>query len=514
MILVTAEEMRRLDAETIQGIGVPGAVLMESAGRGVVEVMAQLGALDGARICVLAGPGNNGGDGAVVARHLSNRGARVELVLAAPRARVTGDAALHLAAAEKSGVPVVDGSDGHLEQAAAAIARAAIVVDALLGTGVARAVEGHLARLIEAANRASALRVAVDLPSGMDADRGVALGACIEAHHTVSFGFAKLGLVGWPGCTRVGELHVVDIGIPARLASSLKRRLLGDVEQKLLAAPRATGAHKGTFGHALIVAGSHGHTGAALLAGEACARAGAGLTTIASPDGAQAALAARVVEVMTAPLGPEPLDGAWARLEPLTRGKRAIAFGPGVPRQAGTRALLAELLAAWQGPLVLDADGLNLLAEDLAPLARTRAQVIVTPHPAEMARLAGVATDAVQADRVGTAERFAARHGVVVALKGARTVVAAPDGRTGVNPTGNPGMASGGTGDVLTGVVAALCAQGLAPFEAACAGVWLHGRAGDLAAAARGEAGLLARDLVDELPRARRPPSEKLPDRR
>jgi NAD(P)H-hydrate epimerase len=507
VIVVTAAEMRALDEETIQQIGVPGAVLMESAGRGVVDAIRGLfPTLLGLRVAVVAGAGNNGGDGFVVARHLRNHGAEVSIILCAAPEKVTGDARVHFDAALRSGVPLLDGTAQGFAGSTLLLDGAQVIVDALLGTGVSRPVEGHLADVIARVNAAAGLRVAVDLPSGLDADRGHPLGTCVRADHTVTFAFPKLGLVTAPGFTYTGRLHVVDIGIAKIRAAAVRRLLLDEICIAPLQQPRPPTGHKGTFGHALIVAGSHGHTGAALLAGEACARAGAGLVTIASPDGAQAALAARVVEVMTAAVGPEPLDGdaAWQKLAPLTEGKRALGFGPGVPRDDGTARLLDRVLAHWRGPLVIDADGLNLLSRDLAPLDTTSAQVVLTPHPAEMARLAGIATDEVQADRVGVAERFAAQHRCVVVLKGARTVVAS-EGRTAINPTGNPGMGSGGTGDVLTGVICALLAQGMAPFAAACAGVFLHGRAGDLARDEIGEAGLLASDLVEALPRARRP---------
>ncbi|MSP60647.1 MAG: NAD(P)H-hydrate dehydratase [Myxococcales bacterium] len=508
MKVVTAAEMRALDRQAIETIGVPGVVLMESAGRAVADLVAGLvQPLAGARVVVVAGSGNNGGDGFVVARHLKNRGAEVAVVLVAAPGKVEGDARVHLEAARRSGVPIHDGLAGPEFAAAAALVDGAeLVVDALLGTGATRPVEGHLAVVVARINASRGLRVAIDLPSGLDADRGHPLGICVAAHHTVTFAFPKLGLVTSPGFLHAGALHVADIGIPPSLAGSLRRVLLDEGCLAELRRPRDPSSHKGTHGHALIIAGSLGHVGAALLAGEGCARAGAGLVTIASPDEAHAALAAQAVEGMTSPFGPEPVDPveAWKALEPLLHGKRAIAFGPGVPRTPGMRAILERLLAAWAGPLVVDADGLNLLAEDLAPLGHTAAKVVLTPHPAEMGRLAGIPTAEVQADRVAVAEAFAAHHGAVVVLKGARTLIAAPDGRTAVNPTGNPGMATGGTGDVLTGVVCALLAGGCAPFEAACAGVYLHGRAGDLARDARGEVGLLARDLVAELPRARR----------
>jgi NAD(P)H-hydrate epimerase len=502
---VTAQEMRALDEETIQKKGVPGAVLMESAGRGVVEVMAGLLPLAGKKVAVVAGPGNNGGDGYVVARHLHHRGAEVVVVRAATEEQVRGDARVHHDAARNFGVCMEDGTPAGWAEAAPLVAGADVIVDALLGTGTARPVTGHFAAVIAAMNAAPGLRVAVDLPSGLDADRGHPLGVCVEAHHTVTFAFPKLGLVTHPGFLHVGALHVVDIGIPDPLAAEhgMGGWLLDEACLAPLRRPRPRDAHKGTFGHLLIVAGSGGKTGAAWLCGEAAARTGAGLVTIASPDEAQRALSGRVVEMMTEPLGPEPLDAAaaWSRLAALLEGKRAVAFGPGVGRAPAMRALLERLLATWEGPLVIDADGLNLLAEDVSVLGRRKAEVVLTPHPAEMGRLAGIPTAEVQAGRAETARRFATQHGVVVVLKGARSVIAGPGGELAINPTGNPGMASGGTGDALTGIVGALLASGLAPLAAAQTGTYLHGAAGDRAAAERGETGLLARDLIDAIPR-------------
>ena len=461
----------------------------------------------GKKVAIVAGPGNNGGDGYVVARHLHHRGADVVVVRAATEEQVRGDARVHHDAARNFGVPMVDGTPAGWPQAAPLVAGADVIVDALLGTGTARAVTGHFATVIAAMNAAPGLRVAVDLPSGLDADRGHPLGVCVAAHHTVTFAFPKLGLVTHPGFLHVGALHVVDIGIPDQLAAErgMGGWLLDAACLAALRQPRPRDAHKGTFGHVLIVAGSEGKTGAAWLCGEAAARTGAGLVTIASPDEAQRALSGRVVEVMTESLGPEPLDAAatWPRLAALLAGKRAVAFGPGVGRTPALRTLLERLLATWEGPLVIDADGLNLLAEDVSILerARRKAEVVLTPHPAEMGRLAQIPTAEVQARRAETARDFATRHGVVVVLKGARSVIAGPGGELAINPTGNPGMASGGTGDALTGILGALLASGMTPLAAAQTGTYLHGAAGDRAALERGETGLLARDLIDAIPR-------------
>jgi NAD(P)H-hydrate epimerase len=517
MIVVTAAEMKALDEETIRGIGVPGVVLMENAGRAVVELVASLrSSLAATSVAVVAGPGANGGDGFVVARHLHERGAAVSVFLVGDAAKIGGDARVHFEAMRRSGIGIFDWSAGAAIDGAQRdlLLACDVVVDALLGTGAARPVEGRFREVIEIMNRARGVRVAVDLPSGLDVDRGHPNPVCVRADHTVTFAFAKLGLVTAPGYLYAGALRVADIGIPARLVRAPRAELLDEEVLRAIAAPRPPLSHKGSFGHVLCVAGSTRHPGAALLASSAAARAGAGLVTLATPDAVAAALAGAVREVSLAPLGAvspggelDDAEAAWRALEPQLAGKRALAFGCGLGRSPAVRALLARLLAAWEGPMVVDADGLNVLAEDLAPLDGSRARVVLTPHPMEMSRLAGIPTAEVQQDRVGVARAFAERHRAVVVLKGARTVVAAPDGRVALNPTGNPGMASGGTGDALTGVVAALAASGLAPFDAACAGCYLHGRAGDLAREARGEAGLLASDLIEMLPAARTRPA-------
>jgi NAD(P)H-hydrate epimerase len=508
MLVVTAAEMRGIDRATIDEFGVPGAVLMDAAGKGVADVIAALRPPAGLRAAIVCGSGNNGGDGYVIARHLHNRGADVRLYLAAPRAKITGDADLHLRVVEKMRLPLVDvtAGAGALDEFAR---RADVVVDALLGTGLAAEVRGVYRELIEALGRLPGLKVAVDVPSGLDADRGVPLGIAAPADHTVTMAFPKVGLVGDPGFQRVGRLHVVDIGVPRGLAEERGVRLWlleeGDVAPLLPVRPAA--GHKGTFGHLLTVAGSEGKTGAALLCGLAALRAGVGLSTVASTAAGQRALDAKTREVMTDRLcdadDPEVVD--WDHASTLLRGKSAVALGPGIPRGAGVAAFVARLVHECPLPLVIDADGLNHLAGDPAPLRGAAGPRVLTPHPGEMARLCGRATADVQADRLGVARAFAAAHGVVVCLKGARTVVAAPDGRAWINPTGNSGMGSGGTGDVLCGLLGAFLAQGCDAIDAARLAVFAHGRAGDLAAVTRGEAALIASDLLDALPAVLRP---------
>jgi NAD(P)H-hydrate epimerase len=489
-LLVTAAEMRALDRETIEQVGVPGVVLMETAGRGVVDVIAKHYPQQ-TRAVVFCGPGNNGGDGFVIARHLANRGVDVIVALVGERDKIKGDAKTHFDACAKSNVRIFEADKAPLH-------RNDVVVDAIFGTGLARPVGAGPAR--DAIARMRAHRgpvVAVDVPSGLDADKGI-IGPCVRADHTVTFAFAKLGLVGAEEQAVVGTLHVADIGIPERLARErgVRAELLDD---SVLAAlrNRNLAGHKGTHGHVLVVAGSRGKTGAALLCGTAVLRAGAGLCTVAMPADAAAVVEGRVPELMIEAVGD---------VQSLMVGKKAAAVGPGIARDDAARDRL-RALATSELPLVVDADALNAIAADKALLPRRGSPTVLTPHPGEAARLLGATPGAVQEDRVGAARAIADKYSAVCVLKGARTVIAAPDGRLAINPTGNPGMGTAGTGDVLTGVVGAALARlhgpgdnGVDPFTAACAAVYLHGAAGDYAAAARSQTGLLASDLLDALP--------------
>jgi NAD(P)H-hydrate epimerase len=497
--VVTAGQMRELDRLTIEELGVPGALLMEHAGRAVADEVEKLvrGRL---RVAIVCGNGNNGGDGFVAARWLREHGHDVRVVLCAGRPRAGGDAALHLSVYERQGGAVA-GPEG-LD---AALAGAEIIIDAIFGTGLTRAIEGEVAGVIARLNAAPALRVAVDIPSGLDADTGRTLGVCVAADLTVTFAFAKIALVSSPGFEQCGVVKVAEIGIPRalpeRLAIALTMHEAADARALLPRRPR--GGHKGTFGHLLVIAGSAGKTGAALLCASAGLRAGAGLCTLATPPDVRPLVEGRAWEVMLAELDPErPRDETLSALLELARGKRALAWGPGMPTSPAAGELLKAALAVLETPLVLDADALNHLARDPSVLPRARPQVVLTPHPGEAARLLASDVATVQADRVAAARKLADRTRAVVVLKGARTVVAEPGGRATINPTGNPGMGTGGTGDVLCGVIGALLAQGLAPFDAAALGAHVHGLAGDLARDARGEIGLNAGDLLSSLPPA------------
>jgi ADP-dependent NAD(P)H-hydrate dehydratase / NAD(P)H-hydrate epimerase len=489
-LLVTAEQMRALDRETIESAGVPGVVLMESAGRGVVDVMARYYDLPRARVVAFCGPGNNGGDGFVIARHLANRGANVIVALVGDREKKKGDAKIHFEACARSNVRIFEADKAPLH-------RNDLVIDAVFGTGLHRAVGPGAAR--DAIARMRAHRgpvIAVDVPSGIDADRGI-IGPCVRADHTVAFAFAKLGLVGADEQTVVGQLHVVDIGIPEKLAR--ERGVKAELLEDSVLAPlrvRAPSGHKGTHGHVLVVAGSRGKTGAALLCGTAVLRTGAGLCTVAMPPDVAPLVEGRVPELMIEPLG---------EVQSLLVGKQAAAIGPGIARDDAAKDRI-RVLGNSELPLVVDADALNAIAADNALLPRRGSPTVLTPHPGEAARLLGSTVGAVQEDRISAARAIAERYGAVCVLKGARTVIASPDGRLAVNPTGNPGLGTGGTGDVLTGIVGAALARTrdkegrVDPFTAACAAVYLHGAAGDRAAAARSQTGLLASDVLDQLP--------------
>lgn len=500
--LVDARTMRALDRHTIETLGVPGELLMESAGRAVAgRVLAEWGTRGARdeRVLVVCGTGNNGGDGFVVARLLHAEGVPLCVVLVGERRRLRGDCALHAARLEKAGVAI--------ETGAVRTAGCGVAVDALFGTGLDRVVSGAAAAAIRRLRAARpVLRiVSIDLPSGLDADTGQSLGLAVQADVTVTIGLPKRGLALEPGRSLAGRIEVARIGIADTAPGVVPDAELWNEVAAAGALPvRPAAGHKGTFGHALVVAGSRGKVGAAALAGAGAARIGAGLVTIACPAGANEILQVKCSEMMTAPVADTPDGGiAAAALDALlglARERDAVALGPGLGREADTQKLVREFAARCPKPLVLDADGLFPFVGSKLALKRRDAPIIVTPHPGEAARLLGVTAAEINRDRVGAARRLATEAGAVVVLKGAATVIAAPDGRTALNPTGGPVLGSGGTGDVLCGVLAGLLGQGVPAFEAAALGAWLHGRAGERVAARRGRSGVLAGEIAEEIP--------------
>lgn len=509
MYVVSADQMKMLDRKTIDDIGIPGAVLMENAGRGTVEhIRRRYPHVGTGRIVVLCGRGNNGGDGFVIARYFFNAGARVAVLLFAPGEQVSGDARVNMDAFLNMGGRVQEIADeAGWQEMAAEIAHAGLIVDALLGTGLSSEVKGLYRKVIEDVNAAAAPVVSVDIPSGLDATSGRILGTSVRADLTCTYGLPKIGLLVYPGAARVGTLEVVDIGIPHGLieASGIHASLLEEIQFAGALPQRDPDSHKGTYGHVCVLAGSPGKTGAAALTAESAMRTGAGLVTLGVPESLNPVLEAKVTEVMTAPL-PDAGSGMLTpdclpEVEGLLSGKSVIALGPGIGTGGEICRFVGQVLERAAVPVVLDADGLNALADDVSALARCKVPVVITPHPGEMARLVAMDTAVVQQDRIGTASGFAEKYGVIVVLKGARTIVAEPGGTVCINPTGNPGMASGGMGDVLTGIIAGLIAQGLDPLPAAQLAVYVHGCIADDVAAQQGQVGMRATDLMAGIPR-------------
>jgi NAD(P)H-hydrate epimerase len=477
--------MRALDRATIEDIGIPAFTLMETAGRAVAHVAMEL-AGDGGHIAVVCGPGNNGGDGFVAARVLRDLGHDAVVYLATPRASLRGDAAAHLSILEKAGgvVRLVDTPQA-LDEVAPAIAGAELAIDALFGVGLARPVEGHLAEIVSTIN-ACAQRLAVDIPSGLDADTGRVLGTCVEADTTVTMGALKIALASAPGFAHCGTIDVADIGIPSGVLATQAVRA-GLVEEADVAGwiPHAALLdHKGRRGHVLIIGGTPGMRGAGRLCANAALRSGAGLVTLATAGDAVAD-----DSVMTKALATELGD--------VLTGKHAVVIGPGLGQSEPAAGWLGEVLASGV-PAVLDADALNLIAGIVETVKQAAGPVVLTPHPGEAARLLGTTAAEVEADRLAAARALATRAHAVVVLKGARTIVCdgtLDDDFCAINPTGGPELATGGSGDVLAGVIGALLAQGVSAVDAARAAVYVHGLAGEQLARQHGRRGVVSSDL-------------------
>ena len=507
MRVLSTAQMQAADRATIETVGLASTVLMENAGRQVVAAMEQqVAGLHDRRIAVLCGKGHNGGDGFVVARVLAGGGADVSVYLTAPASMVTGDARGNLTALQAMGLTVIEVAESAAWTAAIPdIAESDLIVDALFGTGLSRPLEGHAADVVSGLNATGVPIIAIDVPSGLSADTGAVNGPAIDASMTVALGAPKVPLLIPPAATMVGDLVVADIGIPDAVVASVAGSRIDVVTRewaRAQVAPRPDELHKGECGRVMIVAGSTGKTGAAQLAAVGALRSGAGLVTVATPRVCQDVVSAMMPEYMTLGLESTPegtLAGSAADVV-LAERCDVLAIGPGLGQGPGVRQVVRALVERSTVPVVLDADALNAFNDEpQALVGRAGRDVIVTPHPGEMARLTGATSEHVRRYRLEVARDLATAQSLYVVLKGARTLVATPDGSVFVNVTGNPGMATGGTGDVLTGVVAAWLAQ-LGDSAIACAlGVHLHGLAGDLAAEAQGEVGMIASDLASQL---------------
>lgn len=516
MKILTADQMRRLDRLTSERAGIPSRQLMENAGRHVADFLLQRFSPPG-RISVLCGKGNNGGDALVAARYLFQRGHKPRVALLAAPDALKGDARANYDAYLQAGGTVEALPDaGRWEQHCSALLDCEVLVDGLLGTGLSGPVEGYLRQVIDDVNAASRRYkvLAVDIPSGLPSDSGEPLGQSVWADATVTFTAPKRAQIFPPNCTRMGTLAVAPIGTPDELYAGdpeLFLNLIVARQGARLSLAREATSHKGDFGHVLLVSGSRGKTGAAALGGKAALRMGAGLATVATPGSVLPIVASMVPEIMTEPLAETDTGSIssraldYGRFAKLVEGKTVLAMGPGLTTHPETTQFVRTVLEQFDLPMVLDADALNALVGQLDLLRRRRAkELVVTPHPGEMARLLGTGSGDVQRQRVEVAQRFARDYQVFVILKGYRTLVAAPDGQVFVNPTGNPGMATGGAGDVLTGMVAGALAQGggSATVDLLCLAVYLQGLAGDLAAARQGQQALIASDITEALPQA------------
>jgi NAD(P)H-hydrate epimerase len=507
MRVLTTVQMQAADRAAIDTAGIPSIVLMENAGRQVVAAMErQVPDLHDQRIAVVCGKGHNGGDGFVVARLLAAGGADVSVYLAVRETAVRGDARRTLTALRALDLDVTEAADPDGWAACVSqIAQADLIVDALFGTGLSRPLTGHWADVVDGLNATGVPIVSVDLPSGLSADTGAIIGATVDAALTVTLGAPKVPLLVPPAATRVGQLAVADIGIPESVIDTVsgpRTEVITTEWAREQIEPRPDELHKGECGRVLIVAGSTGKTGAARLAGAGALRSGAGLVTVATPRICQDVVSALMPEYMTVGLDSTPAGMVVVSAVDAVLAERCdvLAIGPGLGQGPEVRQAVRALVARSTVPLVLDADAINAFIDDpQALVGGSSRDVIVTPHPGEMARLTGHTIEYIQEHRLEVARELATSQQLYVVLKGARTLVAAPDGGVLINVTGNPGMATAGTGDVLTGVVAAWLAQGL-DAQAACGlAVHLHGLAGDLAADVHGEVGMIASDLAGQL---------------
>lgn len=515
MRILTAEEMRLADSTAINTYKIPGVVLMENAGRALADEAVELAGGAEKKYLIIAGGGNNGGDGFVAARHLLNRGAQVRLFLTSPIEKFKGDALINYQILQKLGLDgqVIE-ENKRLNVLKIALLQTDLIIDCVFGTGLNSVVRGLYTDIFDLINASNVPILACDIPSGLSADSGRPLGKAVCADRTVTFAYPKLGLCLPEAASYVGELKVIDISLPHDMAelADVRRELLDDDFCRLWLRPRDKSGHKGNYGHLLMLAGSPDMPGAAILAAKGALRSGVGLLSAALPQGARRAFSTVCPEVMFVSAA-ENADGVFTpdaaeRICDFTA--NALLVGPGLGSNPDTKELVRSVIANYGGRMVIDADGLNALVGHTELLAQTKKPPVITPHPGEMARLCGLTVAEVQSNRVETALTYARKWQTVLVLKGAGTLIADPEGRLFVNPTGNAGMATGGSGDVLAGVIGALLAQNLPTAIAAALGVYLHGKAGDLAAAKSSKLALSASMIAGFLPQAHKQISELL----
>ncbi|HWP96807.1 MAG TPA: NAD(P)H-hydrate dehydratase [Syntrophomonadaceae bacterium] len=513
MKIIKAREMKEIDQRASSDFGIPSLVLMENAGLRTLEIIEEiLGQSQGKKVLILAGKGNNGGDGMVVARHLMNSGALVEIFLLGREDQLSSDALINYRILQRMGAKIYPlDQDSALDVLMSSLLSSDLAVDALYGIGFQGRLNDFEARIVKILNWSRVPVVAVDIPSGVEADTGKVNGEAVRAVYTVTFALPKLGLLLEPGREYVGALTVADISIPQALLCDpgLKTNLINETLVHSMIRPRRPDSHKGSYGHVLVIGGSLGMTGAVMMASYAALRSGAGLVTAALPETLLPIVAGGIMEIMTTPLAATAQDAigieALPAIENLLGTASICAIGPGMSRYPEARAIVRFVLEHSGIPVIIDADGLNALQGEVGILKKRQIPLVLTPHPGEMSRLSGKSIEEIQTHRMEIACNFAQEYGVTLVLKGHQTLVATPGGEVYLNLTGNPGMATAGSGDVLCGMIAGLAAQGLRPQDAAIAGVYLHGAAGDLGADRVGQRGLVAVDLINDIPEILKP---------
>lgn len=504
MYLVTAEQMRQVDRKTIEELGIPEMVLMENAGKAVVEFLQeQFADLQKKSITVIAGAGNNGGDALVAARYLHRLGIAVKVFICAER-ELSPSAKQNYEILSRLPVKIywLDGENSmHLLKVT--VNYSDILIDGLLGTGISREVTGRAEQIIDIANRRSCLKVAIDVPSGLNSDNGEIWGRCLKADYTVALAQPKRGQMLNKGIKYCGQLVVKDIGIPEEIYQDMELncQIIDDSFLQSCREPRSRSSHKGSYGHLLAVGGSMGMSGAITLTAQSALRAGIGLLTCAVPETVQLHVAVNVPEAMVQPLsgGNQFSAESLEPLQELLRNKKAIVAGPGMGSGEGTGLVIREILQSSRCAVVIDADGLNVVDAWIDLVGKTKGPVVLTPHPGEMARLTGLETSYIQNNRLAVAQEFAEKRKVWLVLKGANTIIATPNGKLYMNVTDSPALAVAGSGDVLAGMIGAFLAQGMQPDEACCCAVYLHGLAGQEVAATIGEVSSKAGDIIHSI---------------
>lgn len=510
MKVLTSKQMKEIDKTAIEEIGIIGPILMENAGLQIFKaIMKRFSEIRRENIVIIAGKGNNGGDGLVVARHLFNQGCDPHILLLANKKELRGDAGLNLGIAEKIGIRITEvPSLEKWRTKRKTLAQATIIVDAIFGTGLTKPAGGMYASVIEDINKTKAFRIAVDIPSGLSSDTFQIIGPCVKADLTVTLAAPKVAHVLAPAEEFVGELVVADIGVPPFLFESGELKL--ELVEKKTVLPyfmrRKKDTHKGTYGHLLIISGSLGKTGAASMAAKAALKMGAGLVTVGTPESCLPIIARSMVELMTEPLPETPektlSSEALDKIITLLKGKDGLMIGPGISTHPSTAQLVLSLISKIKVPTVFDADALNILASKPDLIKSLRQPAVLTPHPGEFARLLDLSAKEVVNNRLELSARFAQEQGVFLVLKGYKTLIATPEGNVYINPTGNPGMATGGSGDVLSGMIASMIIQEKNLLEAILAAVYVHGLSGDIGVERLGEKALTAGNLITYLPSA------------